>query len=233
MFIKIMQKKIDILVKDLENHSFKNNILSFILFGSNFVNNNTNYKPDDVDICIVCKKGADVKSIGEFVFKHFEKPDFRIYFDYELESKLNFVDVGNGSFALEYFASGVCVYGKNVFEGMLTKADKTLMKNGYLNKIFEYILRIRVAYISKNKDNIYKLWHLNKYNVRISIDMLLYLDIIEYKDLKELDKEKLFDTCKKYNVLKSDFIYNFEDIDTMFSMFEDISVNFINILNKK
>ena len=105
---------------------------------------------DDVDICIVVNnRKADLHQISEFIFTNFKKPDFRIYFQDEIDSNLQFMDIGVGVFAMEYFANGVALFGENIFIKKLSKINKFKLKESYLNKIFEYVIRIRVAYISK------------------------------------------------------------------------------------
>lgn len=214
--------------KDLPSQDFVKDIRTFIVFGSNVVNNNTGQIPDDIDICVVVKnRTADMDKITQYIFSKFPKPDFRIYVEDELESNLNFVDVGNGLFAMEYFANGLSLYGENIFIEKLQNVDREKLAQSYLNKIFEYILRIRTAYLSPNLTPEHKKWHLNKYVLRLSIDILLYRKHVSYADLKELNKDQIFDLCRKHGIIKEDREIEYGNTESMYDVFTEINRNVV------
>lgn len=213
---------------DLPNQLFAKDLSCFIVFGSNVVNNNTGRIPDDVDVCVVVKnREADLEGITKYIFSSFKKPDFRIYFKDEIDSNLNFVDVGIGVFAMEYFATGLTLYGENIFVEKLETLDKEKLKESYLNKIFEYILRIRVNYLSPNFTEDEKHRHIDKYVLRLSIDILLYRGHIVYSELKTLSKNEIFDLCREHGIINKYRELNFEDSEEMYNLFNEINMNVI------
>lgn len=223
-------KDFDGVKNNLLNQSFSKDLTCFIVFGSSVVNHNMGKVPDDVDICIVVNnRGADLHQISEFIFTSFKKPDFRIYFQDEIDSNLQFMDIGVGVFAMEYFANGTVLFGENIFIKKLSEVSRSKLKESYLNKIFEYILRIRVVYISKNINYEYKMWHIHKYVMRLLIDILLYHDYITYNNLKKLTKHKIIDLCRTRKIIKKDAIANFDDLEKMYELFQEINLYVVNV----
>lgn len=209
----------------LPDQSFAKDIVCFIVFGSSVTNHTMGMAPDDVDVCVVVKnRDADLFQISDFTFSSFKKPDFRIYFQDEIDSNLPFMDVGIGVFAMEYFANGISLFGENIFIKKSSKIGRAKLRESYLNKIFEYIIRIRVAYISKNLTYEYKMWHLRKYIIRLSIDILLYNGHIRYNDLKKLSKHDIVALCKKYRIVKKESIVDFENLENMWALFQEINL---------
>ncbi len=197
---------------DLPNQSFAKDLVCFICFGSSVVNNNMGKIPDDIDVCVVVNSRlADLHEVSEFIFKNFKKPDFRIYFQDEIDSRLSFMDKGVGVFAMEYFANGTSLYGENIFSRKSKELSRKKLKESYLNKIFEYIIRIREVHISKNSTEEYKMWHIHKYVIRLSIDILLYEGIIKYGDLKHLTKFEIIKYCKKNGIIQDETKVDFEE----------------------
>lgn len=213
---------------NLPKQSFADDISCFIVFGSNVVNNNTGRIPDDIDVCVVVKnRQADLDGITKYIFSSFKKPDFRIYFQDEIDSNLNFVDVGIGVFAMEYFAAGLTLYGENIFVEKLETVDKEKLKEAYLNKIFEYILRIRVNYFSPNFTPEQKKRHIDKYVLRLSIDILLYREHIVYSDLKTLTKNEIFDLCRQHGIINKYREIDFENIEDIYDLFNEINIGVV------
>ncbi|MEK7115723.1 MAG: hypothetical protein AAB862_02125 [Patescibacteria group bacterium] len=224
-----MNKDFEGVKKDLPTQSFAKDLVCFIVFGSSVVNANMGKVSDDVDICIVVNnRKADLHQISEFIFTNFKKPDFRIYFQDEIDSNLQFMDIGVGVFAMEYFANGVALFGENIFIKKLSKINKFKLKESYLNKIFEYVIRIRVAYISKNSTYEYKMWHIYKYVIRLSIDILLYNGYITYSNLKNLTKNEIVNLCKEYGIIKKDTIIDFNSLEKMYELFQEINLYVVN-----
>lgn len=213
----------------LPEQLFAKDIVCFIVFGSSVTNHTMGMVPDDVDVCVVVKnRDADLLQISDFIFSCFKKPDFRVYFQDEIDSDLPFMDVGIGVFAMEYFASGVSLFGKNIFIEKLSKISRRKLRESYLNKIFEYIIRIRVAYISQNSTHEYKMWHLRKYIIRLSIDILLYNGHIVYADLKKLSKYDIINLCKKYGIIKTESGVDFENLENMYVLFQEINLYLVH-----
>ncbi len=124
-----MNKDFEAVKRDLPAQPFAKDLVCFVVFGSSVVNSNMGKPPGDVDVCIVVNsRETDLHRISEFIFGHFEKPDFRIYFQDEIDSNLQFMDVGVGVFAMEYFANGVSLFGENIFIGKLSKIRKSKLK---------------------------------------------------------------------------------------------------------
>ncbi|MEK7608453.1 MAG: hypothetical protein AAB495_02650 [Patescibacteria group bacterium] len=215
--------------RSLPNQPFAEDLVCFIVFGSSVVNANMEKAPDDVDVCVVASnRRADLRQISEFIFDSFEKPDFRIYFQDEIDSDLQFMDVGIGVFAMEYFANGITLFGENIFIKKLPQISKLKLKESYLNKIFEYIIRIRVAYIAKTSTYEYKMWHIYKYVIRLLIDILLYNDYIVYGDLKKMTKMEIIDLCKNKGIIRKDVEIDFTNLEKMYKLFEEVNLYVVN-----
>lgn len=209
----------------LPKQSFIKDLECFVVFGSSVVNSTMGNTPQDVDVCVVVRnRDADLQSITEFIFKCFPGPDYRIYFLDELKSNLPFMDKGVGIFALEYFANGISLYGENMFINLLQKADKRKLKESYLNKIFEYVIRIREVKHSLAYDGKYKLWHIHKYSVRLLIDILLYKDILEYYELKNRTKFDLVELAKDSGIIPGDISVNFDSSNSLYQLFDKINL---------
>lgn len=209
----------------LPKQSFVKDLECFVVFGSSVVNSTMGNAPQDVDVCVVThNRDADLQSITEFIFKCFPGPDYRIYFLDELKSKLPFMDKGVGIFALEYFANGISLYGENIFIDLLQKADKRKLKESYLNKIFEYVIRIREVKHSLAYDGKYKLWHIHKYSIRLLIDILLYKDILEYCELKNKTKFDLVELAKDSGIIPKDINVNFDSSNSLYQLFDKINL---------
>ncbi len=209
---------------ELPNQPFAKDVVSFIVFGSSVFNANRSRKPDDVDVCVVVRdRTTDLKPVADYIFTVFEKPDFRIYFLDEVNSDLHFMDKGVGVFALEYFSHGRCLYGENIFIDKLKTAEKQRLKDSYLHKIFEYIIRIREAQIAKTSTPEYKSWHINKYIIRLLIDILLYNSYVTYADMKKMSPQEVVDMCKQHNIIRQDAEANFDDSEKMYGLFQEIN----------
>lgn len=211
--------------KILPEQDFAKDLSCFLVFGSSVVNYNMGKIPDDVDVCVVVdNRLADLQKISDFIFSSFKKPDFRIYFKDEIESNLQFMDKGVGFFAMEYFANGVSLYGENLFIKKVLTIRKSKLRESYLNKIFEYIIRIREVYVSRNLTHEYRMWHIFKYTIRLSIDILLYNNHIKYKDLKNLSKNDIINLCKKHKIIKKETTVDFDNLEVMYKLFNEINL---------
>lgn len=209
---KLLQQKF---IKDIE---------CFILYGSCIKNVNFSRKPDDTDICIVANnRHIDLELVAEFIFDNFENPDFRLYFKDEIDSKLDFVEIGVGTFSLEYFAHGFSLYGKNSFQEKIENVDKGKYIASHLNKIFEYFLRIRREYMSKKNTYEYKRRYVSKYVIRLLRSILLATGITTYIQLQNLTKEQIVGIAKEAGIVRKDFIVNFDSTKELFSLFEEIN----------
>ncbi len=208
----------------LLQQKFIKDIGCFILYGSYLENFNFNRKPDDTDICIVANnRHIDLELVAEFIFDNFENPDFRVYFKDEVESKLDFVEVGVGLFSLEYFAHGFSLYGENIFKEKIKNIDKQKYIASHLNKIFEYFLRIRREYMSKKNTYEYKRRYVSKYVIRLLRSILLATGLATYVQLQNLTKEQIVDMAKKEGIVKQDFIVNFDSTKELYYLFEEIN----------
>ncbi|MCX6716488.1 MAG: hypothetical protein NTV72_01025 [Candidatus Taylorbacteria bacterium] len=199
---------IEIIKENIKKQEFSKKVCCFIIFGSSIRTTGT---PKDSDIAIVLNDlDVDVNEISSFIFDNFINPDFTIYLKDEIESKLPFVDVGNGFFALNYLARGICIYGKNIFKEKLEKIDVVKYKESLLTKAFEYILRLRIVYFSQKYDESYKFDYFQKYVTRLIRMILLYREYLNYDNIDNFTRVELLEYAK----LKSIFIenYNFGSI---------------------
>lgn len=228
-----MNKDFKVVAEEMSFQSFANCLICFIVFGSSVANHNMGKTPDDVDICVVVNdRNVNLQQISDYIFDSFEKPDFRIYFQDEIDSNLLFMDKGVGMCALEYFAGGIALYGENIFIKKLSTVSRKRLKEAYLNKIFEYIIRIREVYISRAYSYDYKIWHTFKYVIRLSIDILLYERHIVYGDLKKLSKYDIIKLCKKYGIIKEDTEIDFSNLEKLYKLYQEINLYIVNYHKK-
>ena len=214
--------------KQLPKMTFADDLMCFIVFGSSVVNANKDKKPGDCDICVVVKnRDVNLKKIANFIFSYFNQPDYRIYFMDEIESSLPHMDYGVGVFSIEYFAHGRSLFGENIFKELLVKTDKEKLKESYLNKISEYIIRIRRAYISPNNNSEYKYWHTYKYVLRLMIDILLYKEIINYGQMLYTDRDEILTLCKKIGLVSERVRVDFSDTESIYKLFEALNKSII------
>ena len=185
---------IEHLRSEVNNLSWKNNLNCIIIFGS-LINIPSLTLNKDIDLCIVLNNRDEnsILKLRTFINEHFIQPDITVYFLDELNGKLPFRDIGNGIFALEYFATGKTIFGTNIFIELLTKASKEEFKKSLLDKIFDYILRIRKKHILENTTE-ERTRHINKYLVRLIVDILVYFD---YETLTNLQYSKATDIIQK------------------------------------
>jgi len=218
------------IVKDLlTKQPFSKDLSCFIVFGSSVANSNMGNTPQDVDVCVVVNnREADLQSITEFIFKCFPGPDYRIYILDEIESQLPFMDKGVGLFAMEYFANGISLFGKNIFIDELKKVDTNKLKDSYMDKIFEYIIRIREVRFSLAYDGKYRFWHIHKYIIRLIIDILLYEDIIQYSDLHAKSKYELISLAKENGIIPRELEVNFDSSISLYLLYDQINLYLIN-----
>ncbi len=213
----------------LLKQKFITGIECFIIYGSCIQNANFGIKPDDTDICIVANnRDIDLELLAEFIFDNFENPDFRVYFKDEVESKLDFVEIGVGIFSIEYFANGFSLYGKNIFVDKLKNIDREKYTSSHLNKIFEYFLRIRREYMSKKNTYEYRRRYISKYVVRLLRSILLATKLATYNQLQNLTKEQIIDLAKHAGIIRKDSIINFDSTKELYHLFEEINEYVIN-----
>lgn len=213
----------------LPKQPFAKDMVCFIVFGSSVANNNMGNIPQDVDVCVVVQnRTSDLQSLTDFIFKCFSGPDYRIYFLDEIKSDLPFMDKGVGAFSMEYFANGICLYGTNIFTESLKKISRYKLKESYLNKIFEYVIRIRETRYSLAYDGKYRFWHINKYIIRLIIDILLYEDAIIYGDLKQYSKYDLIKKAKDNNIISHNTEVNFNSSNSLYALYDEINIYLIN-----
>lgn len=225
--------------------NFVDNILCFIVYGSSVNNQSYIRKSNDVDLCLVFKdRNLDLEEVSNFIYANFEKPDFTIYFRDEVYSTMPFRDTGIGFFCIEFFANGVLIHGENIFKEKLLKLGREKYKFGHIEKIFEYILRIRRGYYSKifsSREE--KSGFLNKYITRLLRSVLLYYDYSTYLELENMQQNQIYMLAKNCNIISNKNGPIFSSDISMYQVFEEInlyivkrnsvSVGFLNFFKNK
>jgi len=180
-------------------------------------------------MCIVLSsRGVDLKELSRFLYGNFDNPDFVIYYEDEVYSGLPFRDTGVGSFCIEFFAHGVLIWGENIFKPMLTSLDQTEYLRSHLEKIFEYILRIRRGYHSKSMSSEDKLVFLNKYIIRLLRGILLYEGHVTYLELEQLQNIEIYGFAVKLEILSDQNAVDFNDSENLYAAFDKISSYVVN-----
>ena len=72
------------------------------------------------------------------------------------------------------------------------------------------------------------MWHIYKYVIRLSIDILLYNGYITYSNLKNLTKNEIVNLCKEYGIIKKDTIIDFNSLEKMYELFQEINLYVVN-----
>lgn len=239
-----MNLNIEKIKENLLLTNFVDNILCFVVYGSSVNNHSYIRKSNDVDLCLVLKdRNVDLQEVSNFIYANFEKPDFTIYFQDEVESTMPFRDIGISYFCIEFFANGVLIHGKNIFKEKLLKLSKEKYKFGHIEKIFEYILRIRRGYYSKDfSSKEEKSNFLNKYTTRLLRGVLLYYEYCTYLELENMQQNKIYILVKKCKIInnKNDTIFSsdismykiFEEINLYIVKRNSVSFGFLNLFKK-
>lgn len=196
-----VEEYIEYLKNGITNLDWSDDLECVIVFGS-LINIPSLTRNKDIDICIVIKdRNKDILlNIREYLSEYFDKPDITVYYLDELNGRLPFRDIGNGIFALEYLATGRTIYGENIFIQLLTKASKEEFKKSILDKIFDYILRIRKAHILINSPG-ERIQYINKYVIRLLIDILVYFDYETLTNLQSLTNYEIISIAAKHRVI--------------------------------
>jgi hypothetical protein len=206
--------------------NFANNILCFVVYGSSVNNQSYVRKSNDVDLCLVLKdRNVNLEEVSNFIYSNFEKPDFTIYFQDEVESTMPFRDTGISYFCIEFFANGVLIHGENIFKEKLLKLDREKYKFGHIEKIFEYTLRIRRGYYSKtfsSKEE--RNGFLNKYITRLLRSVLLYYDYSTYLELENMQQNEIYMHAKKCNIISDKVGPIFSSDISLYQVFEEINL---------
>jgi Nucleotidyltransferase domain len=212
------------LVSEINLQRFKSNLVCVIVFGSSIQNK---FTPNDIDLCIVFKERLkdELVEVGKFIKKNFHNPDLTIYYLDELKSNLPFRDIGNGVFALDYLSGGMCLIGENIFTALLKNVNIEKYKESLLEKMFDYILRLRSVYCS-SKSNKYKKDYFKKYLHRIIIDILLYNGFC-YNSLSQLSREEAFQLATSKMIL-TPTKKNINSLGALFAIYEELNVFLIN-----
>ena len=213
----------------LLNEDFVGFLSCFIIYGSS-IHRKGKGVPNDTDICIVLKsRQADLEKIADFCYKNFKNPQFTIYYEDELNSSLPFRDTGVGWFAMEFFSQGTAVYGNNIFIKLLEKVSLNDYRRSHLEKVFEYILRIRSTFLSHTVTSEYKLVYLNKYITRLLRGIILFSGFSTYRQIEAMQQLEIYDFCKKCGVLPGDSTVDLTSLQSMYKIFEQANIYALSI----
>lgn len=180
---------------DFATLSLRDDVECYLIFGS-LVSIPSLVLNRDIDLCIVLKNRSEraLEHLGYYLKSNFIEPDATVYFSEELESSIPFRDIGNGLFALEYFALGTLIHGKNIFFDMLNSISKIEYKRSLLEKIFDYILRLRRCFLVETDISALASYS-EKYLQRVLIDILLYIDMESLSVLSKESQFLIFNRC--------------------------------------
>lgn len=161
------------LISEIKTSELYNNILSLIVYGSQMYGDKNTI--NDADFCIVLhkRKPDNLHLIAKLFKKHYKNLDITIYYKDELRESLPFRDIGTGCFAMHYFAIGNPLIGKNIFIEKYKKLPKKLYQHSLKEKMFDYLLRLRRAYVVYNSKR-KMLSYAEKYTSRLLIDLMVY-----------------------------------------------------------
>ena len=172
----------------IKNSEISKSLVSFLVYGSCL----TKADPSDTDICVVVKNDQnDYSKILHFICENFKNPDVTIYKELEVHSGLPFSDIGNGTFSLEYLSRAVILFGNNPFIDKLSKTQRKLIKQSQLEKLYQYILKIRIYGFSKTFSTKEKEIYLNKYVTRLIRMFLLYSGALTYDNIDSFSRTQL------------------------------------------
>lgn len=208
---------------------FLESVSCFIIYGSS-IHRKGRGVPNDTDICIVLKsRSANLEQITSFCYKNFKNPQFTIYFEDEINSSLPFRDTGVGWFAMEFFSQGIAVYGENIFIKLLENVSHDDYRRSHLEKVFEYILRIRSTFFSQTVSSEYKLVHLNKYVTRLLRGIILFNGFLTYREVESMQQLEIYSFCKKCEILPGDSTVDRASLQSMYKIFEHANMYALSI----
>lgn len=192
--------KLKQLIRDTERSRIYDNVVSLIVFGSQIYNKGK--IANDADFCIVLrkKKKNDLRLISKLFKKYYHNLDITIYYQNELSNLLPFRDIGTGCFAMHYFATGKPLIGKNIFVEKYKKLPQSLYKQSLREKMFDYLLRLRRAFIIyESKQEM--IAYLEKYTSRLLIDLMVYNQPNLLPSIIKNFPEKIFQRAKRVKII--------------------------------
>ncbi|WP_194525034.1 hypothetical protein [Zobellia roscoffensis] len=236
-----MSQYIKHLGDEFKKLDWSDSVECIIVFGS-LINIPSLTKNKDIDLCFVLKNRDELvlNNLRGYVKERFITPDLTIYYKDELLGNMPFRDIGNGIFALEYFALGKTIFGSNIFIDLFTNASKEEYKKSLVDKIFDYILRIRREHIIL-EEKLARREYLNKYLIRLVIDILIFLEIETLENLSKLNFKKDNEILRiAYNndIIKIDDVgilnkhFNNFEYGFLYNLYIQLSNNIETILEK-
>jgi len=227
---------ISFLKDEFEHMPWRDSVVCYLLFGS-LVNIPSLTLNRDVDLCFVLRsRSADVLGdVREYLHSRFVNPDVTVYYVEELDAPLPFRDIGNGLFALEYLALGTTIYGRNIFVDMLERASRVDYRRSLLEKIFDYVLRIRRCFLVE-RDDAAKLAYVDKYLQRLIVDILLFREAASLASLSAMHREDVFTSGAKEGLFNQELLSTLtaadgrtEQLKASFQCFSEVSVALLGL----
>lgn len=191
-------------VSEIKKSNLAENIVSLVVFGSQ-VNGTSSIQKNDYDFCLVLRKKRydDLNLIKDIFNEFFSNLDITIYYENEIMSDLPFRDIGTGCFALNYLSCGEAIIGENIFQKEFKMVSKKLYQRALKEKMFDYVLRLRKAYIICDSKND-QMTFFEKYLARILLDLMIYDKPEDLKKMIKLSSSEIMALAVKNGIIRVD-----------------------------
>lgn len=168
-------------------------IVNLLHYGSSATGRNFTEKSDlDLYLILDSPQSDDIKHLKSIILEN-PKLDFSLQYESILERKgvNNFQHGNHGIFFLFYLATADSLIGENYFAKRLAQVDLTKEKLSLLYQIEEYFWRLSKWYLYEI-DSVWILYY-QKYILRVCIDMLLFEDLMPYREVSALSHLEIID----------------------------------------
>ncbi len=211
------------LKKDIESLTEKENIISFLLYGSMLTDRNN---ANDLDGVIIVKKvDGSLKSLFKLLENKYKKLDFNIYSEEEVLNNLSYY---TREFKLEYLSKALCLYGKNILEDKSLEVSSFSYKQSILIRSIEHLQLVRQKYFLSSVSDDIKLAYFNKYLIRICKNILLFKGLYSYINVNNLSEREIIikiSEIKHFNIFNSlENIKSPEDYILLFNILSKILI---------
>lgn len=203
-----------------------NNIVCLLAYGSILTDPKN---ASDLDIIIVVDSfNPSLFNLFKLLSEEFEKLDFHIYLQKEIEQNLSFF---TREYVLEYLAKGLCLCGENIFKDKFSEVTDIQYKRSMFIRSVEHVQMVRKVFFSGKHSDEYKLRYLKKYILRLSINILLFNKIMSHSECSKMSLPDVLSIMEKKSYISRKYLNSEripESLEESFKLFCAISENLFN-----
>lgn len=204
----------------------RNNIICLLAYGSMLTDSKN---ASDLDIIIVVNSfNPSLDNLFKLLSEEFEKLDFHVYLQKEIEQNLSFF---TREYVLEYLAKGLCLCGENIFKDKFSEVTEIQYKRSIFIRSVEHVQMVRKVFFSGKHNDEYKLKYLKKYILRLSINILLFNKIMSHTECSKMSLPDVLGIMEKENYISRKYLNSDripDSLEDSYNLFCVISENLLN-----